>query len=58
MSGKRLKKVIRQLLLIFCVLKKKKYTQLIFQNMTQPVEKQIILLMIPNEEEKGGIILQ
>ena len=57
MSGKRLRKVIRQLLLIFCVLKKKKYPAYISKH-DSPVKKQIILLMIPNEEEKGGIILQ
>ena len=43
-------KIIQQLLLIFCILKKKKYVQPIFLNKTQPVKK-IILLMIPNEEE-------
>ena len=32
MIGKRLRKIIRQLLLIFCILKKNKYFQLIFQN--------------------------
>ena len=31
---------------------KKKYVQLIFQNITQPV-KNIILLMIPNKEKEG-----
>ena len=37
---------------IFCVLKKKKYFQLISkQNATR--EKQIMLLMIPNEEKEG-----
>ena len=30
MTGKRLKKIIQHMLLIFCVLKKKKYVQLIF----------------------------
>ena len=39
MSGKRLRKVIPQLLLMFCILKKNKYTWLIFQNRTQPVKK-------------------
>ena len=33
MIGKRLKKIIQQLLLIFCILKKKKYVQLIFQKL-------------------------
>ena len=50
MIGKCLRKIIQQLLLIFCILKKKKYTLLIFQNITR--EKQI-LLMIPNEEKEG-----
>ena len=39
-------KKIQQLLLIFCILQKKKYVQLIFQNITS--EKHIIFLMIPN----------
>ena len=38
MTGKRLKKINEQLLLIFCILKKKKYVQLIIQNITQPVK--------------------
>ena len=38
MIGKRLRKVIPQLLLIFCVLKKKKYVQLISQKLIQIVE--------------------
>ena len=38
MIGKILRKVIQQLLLIFCILKKKKYFQLIIQNITQPVK--------------------
>ena len=38
MTGKRLKKIIEQLLLVFCILKKKNYVQLIFQNITQPVK--------------------
>ena len=32
---------------------KKKYFQLILQNITQPVKKEIILLTIANEEEEG-----
>ena len=51
MIGKRLRKIIQQLLLIFCILKKEKYFQFIFQNITH--EKQIILLMIPNKEKEG-----
>ena len=51
MIGKRLTKIIRPLLLVFCKLKKKKYDQLIFQKLFWIVKKKI-LLMIPNEEEK------
>ena len=35
---------------MICVLKKKKYNLLIFQNIAQMVKKQVILLTIPNEE--------
>ena len=45
-----MRKIIQQLLLIFCILKKKKYFQLIFQNIKQSTKK--ILLMIPNEEKE------
>ena len=38
MIGKRLRKIILQLLLIFCVLKKKKYVQLISQKLIQIVK--------------------
>ena len=38
MSGKRLRKVIPQLLLMFCILKENKYTWLIFQNRAEPVK--------------------
>ena len=38
---KSLKKIIQQLLLIFCILKKRKCTLLIFQNITQPVRKEL-----------------
>ena len=37
---------------MFCFLKKKKYFQLVFQNITQLMKK-IILLMITNEEKEG-----
>ena len=37
-NGKRLGKIIQKALLIFYVLKKKKYTLLIFQNITQPMK--------------------
>ena len=53
MIGKRLKKIIRQLLLIFCIRKKKKYVQIISQKLIQIVKKKIILLMISNEEKEG-----
>ena len=52
MIGKRLRKTIRPLVFIFCVLKKKKYVILIPQ-INLNCEKQIILLMIPNEEKEG-----
>ena len=38
MFGKGLKKIIQQLLLIFCILKKKKHFLLIFQKITQPMK--------------------
>ena len=47
MIGKRLRKIIQQLFLIFCILKKKKYVQLIFQKLIQ-------ILIIPNEEKEGS----
>ena len=57
MIGKSLRKIIKQLLLIFCTLKKKTYFRLISQNITQPVKKINInktnnLLIIPNKEKK------
>ena len=48
MIGKRLRKIIRQLLLIFCILKKNKYFQLIFQKLIRIVKTN----MIPNEEKE------
>ena len=53
MIRKRLRKIIRQLLLIFCIVKKKKYVQFISQKINSNCEKQIILLMIPNKEKEG-----
>ena len=53
MIGKRLRKVMWQLLLIFYILKKKKYVRLIYQKINLNCEKQIILLMIPNEKKEG-----
>ena len=52
MIGKRLRKIISQLLLIFCILKKQKYVQL-----NSICKKQIIPLMIPNEEKEGWYYL-
>ena len=37
---------------MFCMLKKKKYILLMFQNITQTVKKQFILLMISNGEKQ------
>ena len=53
MIGKRLKNFFEKLLLIFSVPKKKKYVQFISQKILRTVKKQIILLMIPNEEKEG-----
>ena len=50
-DSERFEKIIQQLLLMFPILKKKKYVQLIFQKFIQ-IEKKIILLMIPNEEKE------
>ena len=52
MIGKRLKKIVEKLLLIFSIPKKKKYVQFISQKILRTVKKQIILLMIPNEEKE------
>ena len=46
MIGKDLRKIIQQLILMFWMLKNKKYLLLLFQNM-----KHVILLMIPNGEK-------
>ena len=53
MIGKRLRKLMQQLLFIVCILKKKKYVQLISQKLNSNCEKEIILLMISNEEKEG-----
>ena len=53
MIGKGLRKITQPLLLIFYILKKKKYFQLIFQNTTELVKNKLIVLMIPNEEKEG-----
>ena len=52
MTGKRLRKIIRQLFLMFYILKKQKYALPIFQKLTWIVKKKIIL-MIPNKEKEG-----
>ena len=49
MIEKYLRKIISQLLLIFCILKKKKCLQLLFRKL----KKQIILLIFPNKEKEG-----
>ena len=54
MIGERLRKIIQPLLLMFCILKKKKaiypaYVSKINSN----CEKRIILFMIPNKEKEG-----
>ena len=51
MTGKYLRKIIKQLLLMFCILKKKKYSLLTFPNMAQPTKK-IIFLKIPNKKRR------
>ena len=53
MIGKRLRKIIQQLLLIFCVLKKKKTCSAYISKINSNYEKQITLLMITNEEKEG-----
>ena len=53
MIGKRLRKIVQELLLIFYIPKKKKYVQLLSPKLIRIVKKQIILLMIPNEEKEG-----
>ena len=40
------------MLLVFCILKKKKYTWLILEHIAQPM-KNIIFLVIPMEEKEG-----
>ena len=47
---------MRQLLWTFCKLKKKKYTLLIFQNITQTVKKIVVLTIL--NEKKIVIIFQ
>ena len=49
---KTLRKIIQQLLLIFCILKKKK-SPVFISKINSNSQKQIIILMIPNEEKEG-----
>ena len=52
MQGKRLRKIIQQLLLTFCILKKEMVPAYVSKyNLNR--EKQMILLMIPNAEKEG-----
>ena len=48
MLGKRLRKIIQQLLLIFCILKNVQLVSKINLNF----EKEIVLLMIPNKKKE------
>ena len=51
MQGKRLRKIIQQLLLTFCILKKEVVPAYVSKyNLNR--EKQMILLMIPNAEKE------
>ena len=53
MIEKHLRKIIQQLLLIFCILKKKEIFPAYISKHYSNREKQIILLMIPIEEKEG-----
>ena len=53
MIKKRLRKAIQQLLLIFCILKKKEILPAYISKHNSTREKQIILLMIPNKGKEG-----
>ena len=53
MTGKGLRKIIQQSLLIFSLPKKKKKLLAYISNNNSTHKKQVIILMIPNEE-KGG----
>ena len=50
MIVRRLRKIIQHCLLIFCILKRKKNFATYISKHNSTREKQIILLMIPNEE--------
>ena len=49
MIGKNLRKITKQLLLMFCMLKRKNITSLLSNNNSN-CEKQVLLLMIQNGE--------
>ena len=57
MISKYFRKIIRQLLLIFYILKKKKYVQADISKFNLNYVKQITLLMIPNKEKEGQLYL-
>ena len=50
MIGKNLRKIIEQLLLMFCMLKKKKMYTAYVSKFSSNCENQVFLLMIPNGE--------
>ena len=52
MIGKRLRKIIEQLILIYCILKEKKICPTYISNINLNCEKKKLLL-IPNEEKEG-----
>ena len=58
MTAKSLRKIIQQLLLIFCILQKWKYVQPIFQKNNWYYENQIVLLMISKKQEGTGVTFQ
>ena len=51
MTGKNLRKIIEQLLLIFCMLKKNKIYPAYVSKDNSDCEKQVFLLMISNGEK-------
>ena len=53
MIGKRLRKVIKQLFLIFLFIKEKEIYPDYISEINLTCEKQIVILTIPNEETKG-----
>ena len=53
MIEKHLRKIIQQLLLLFCILKEKKLCSAYISKQNSTHEKQIIFLMVPNEGKEG-----